>query len=74
MATMVRKKKKPDEEKKEGKKKVVEKKQKKEKISPRFYTQEGAMSTPSSTKGEGVLTAREIAEYKRKAKAKKKKR
>ena len=45
----------------------------KTKVSPRFYTQEGAMSTPSSTKGTGVLTARQIAEYKKKAKAKKKK-
>ena len=45
----------------------------KPKISSRFYTQEGPMSTPSSSKGTGVLTARQIAEYKRKQKAKKKK-
>lgn len=45
----------------------------KPKVSPRFYTQEGAMSTPSSSSGTGVLTARQIAEYKRKTKAKKKK-
>lgn len=72
MVTVTRKKKKKENEK-EVKKNMAEKKQEQKKVSPRFYTQEGAMTTPSSTKGEGVLTARQIAEYKRKAKLKKKK-
>ena len=49
----------------------------KTKVSPRFYTQEGAARKPTkgngSTNGTGVLTARQIAEYKRKARAKKRK-
>lgn len=42
------------------------------KVSPRFYTQEGAMGKPTEGSGR-ALTAREIAEYRRKAKKKKKK-
>lgn len=44
-----------------------------QKVSKRFYTQDAPMGKPSG-KGSGqALTAREIAEYKRKARAKKKK-
>lgn len=45
----------------------------KTKISPRFYTQEGPAGRPSGNGSGQALTAREIAEYKRRAKAKKKK-
>lgn len=45
----------------------------KTKVSPRFYTQEGAMGKPSGGGAGRALTTREIAEYKRKARAKKKK-
>lgn len=43
------------------------------KVSPRFYTQEGAAGKPSGNGSGRALTARDIAEYKRKAKAQKKK-
>lgn len=45
----------------------------KKKISSRFYTQDAPMSKPSGEGSGQALTAREIAEYRRKAKAKKKK-
>lgn len=56
--TTVRKKKKDEEQQ--------------QKVSPRFYTQEGASTKPSGNGSGRALTTREIAEYKRKAKAKKK--
>lgn len=43
------------------------------KVSPRFYTQEGPAHKPNGGGSGRALTARDIAEYRRKAKARKKK-